>query len=187
MTDRSLTAAMLAEIDKLQTRPGHLYEIYLDSGTVYGTDMYLPLSWNGNTYLALGHHVGYRGLDENVELIVAEGQIYLSGVDQEWVSNVLNEELVNRRAVVRRLYLDANWAVVADPVPVRDGLMDAWAIEEDEDAGTCTVVVNVTNHLADFDRRPGRHTNDQEQRLRYPNDGCFKHVDQIGREKKWMV
>lgn len=187
MTNRSMTVAMLAEIAKLQQRTGHLYEIYLDSGTVYATDFFLQVTWNGNTYLALGHFIGYDGVEENVELMVNDGQIYLSGIDQEWISNVLGTEILNRRAVIRRIHLDASWSVILDPVPVRDGLMDSWQIQEDEDSGKSTVMVTVRNHLVDFDRRPGRHTNDQEQRLHFPDDGIFKYCDQLNRKREWKV
>lgn len=185
MLDRSMTGDMLTDLARAQQRTGHLYELYLDSGTVYGTDIFVPIVWNGNTYLALGHHVGYAGVDENVELRVQKGSITLSGVDQSYISIVLSEDIARRRAVIRRVNLTSAWAAIVDPSPVRDGLMDVAAIETDEDSGKCVVMVEVTNHPVDFDRKPGRHTNDEEQRLWYPDDGIFKYVNQIEVRKVW--
>ena len=183
--DRGMGAASLLELAKLSQRTGHLFTVYLDDETVRGTDLYIPISWGGNSYPAQGHFFGYEGFEENTETQVQMGQIYLSGVDQLWSARVLEKEFVDRRCTVHRAHLDASWNVIVDPVAIRDGLMGESHIEEDEDAGKSVIVVEVTNHLRDFDNKRGRHTNDEEQRLLYSTDGFFKYAAQANRQLRW--
>ena len=186
MAGRGLSAAMLAELDALQNRPGHLFEAYFDDETARATDFYSSVLWVGNTYVANGHFLGYDGLEETLEQDVPQVKVVLSGVDQAWIAKVLQKKFLNRRLVIRKAMMDAAWNVVIDPSVHFDGLMKRPYIQEDVDgSGKCNVLINASHDVSDIDRKPGRHTNDQEQQFYFPGDRIFEFVDQVNRQLMW--
>lgn len=186
MAGRGLSASMLAELDALQNRPGHLFEAYFDDETVRATDFYTSCEWNGNVYVANGHFLGYDGLEETLEAGVPQARVMLSGVDQAWIAKVLQKKFLNRRLVVRKAMMNAAWQVIVDPAVLFDGLMKRPAIQEDlEGSGKCNVLINASHDASDIDRRPGRHTNDGEQQFLFPGDRIFEFVDQVNKPLMW--
>ena len=75
--------------------------------------------------------------------------------------------------------------VVIDPIAIFDGRADSPMIEEDPDSGKCVVVLAAAQHWVDFERRPGRHTNHEEQQIWFPGDKGFEFVSGLNREIKW--
>lgn len=187
MSDRDMTAAMLAEIAKFQQRTGHLFRVELDDETVLGTDLYIPVTWSGDTYPARGHFIGYEGLEENVEPRINVGTVYVSGIDQEWISRVLAESLEGRRIAIWRVNFDASWALILNPVPVADGLMDAAHLRIDPNSGKLNIAIDIVNHLRNFDQPNGWHSNDEEHRQRFPNDGIYKYTHEASRQLRWRA
>jgi hypothetical protein len=79
--NRGATAAVQAEWAKSANEPAHLVELRFDAGdggTIYLTDSYRSVTWNGNTYLASGDVLGFSGLQESAEMRVAEVMVQLS-------------------------------------------------------------------------------------------------------------
>lgn len=179
---RALTAAMIAQLDALQLRPGHLFECYFDDETVYSTDFFTSVSWGGHTYLALGDLLDFDGIDETLEMRAAQVRISLSGVDPAWVSRVLSKNYLNRRLVVRKATLDAAWSVIVDPGVIFDGQMKKPQIAEDPAAGTCQVVITASHAASDINNPAGRRTNDRVQQLFFPGDGLFKYAQQARKQ-----
>ena len=187
MPARNATAAVLAEAAKSQQEGCHLFELYLTT-PIYATDAPFQISWGGNTYTALGHFIAFSGGEENRDLTETRVSVSLSGVDQVWVSNVLAQNYVDRRLVVRRAFLAPGGGVMVDPVALFDGLCDGRSrISEDHgaDASRCVVTLEAGSHWSDFGRRPGRHANDNEQRFLFAGDGFFRFVSEINRTITW--
>lgn len=185
MSGRGASTATRNEIAADANRPFHLFELYLDAATTYATDGYKSVVWNGNTYLANGHFLGFDSIEETAELIAGQTRITLSGVDQSEIAGVLLYEYIDRRLVIRKAFWATDESVVVDPVPILDGRCDAPAVVENPDDGTCTVVLTAGNHWVDFERRPGRHANHQEQQLHFPGDNFFEFVSEINKQIKW--
>jgi hypothetical protein len=187
MSGRGASTETRAEFAKDANRPFHLFELYLDDANTFATDAYRTVVWNGNTYVANGHFLDYDGIEETAELSAGQTQVTLSGVDQAEIAAVLLYEYIDRRLVIRKAFLADDETIIVDPVPILDGRCDAPAIVEDPDSGTCTVVLTAGNEWIDFERRPGRHTNHQEQQLHFPGDMFFEFVSEINKEIKWGV
>lgn len=187
MPDRGMEAAMLAEIDKFNQRTGHLYVAYFDDETVRATDLFIPITFDGNLYAASGHFLSYEGVEESAEFQILQATISLSVADppKDWMARALTKEFMGKRMVIYRINLDSSWSAVVNPTPVMDGLMDDLHVMEDPDSGNAVLAVSATDYTVNFDARPGRHTNDAEQRLHAPDDGLFKYVDQVNRELRW--
>lgn len=181
---RTLDAAIITQIRAQQLRPVHLVEMYFSSGTVRMTDAGLSVSYGGNTYENLGHLLGLGEITETAEIVVSETTISLSGIDQAYIAIVLGETYIDRRVVIYKGFLDANDTLVA-AVAIFDGRMDAPTIEEDPESGSCTVSVRAATYWADFERRPGRHTNHEETQIYFPGDRFFEYVSELNRQIVW--
>ena len=102
---RPMTAAAQTWLAKDHAVQVHLYEAYFDDTTIYATDAPHPIEWNGNTYLALGHFIGFDSIQETADLQVAQTRVHLSLADQTWIALALAEDTIDRRLVIRRAFL----------------------------------------------------------------------------------
>lgn len=186
MADRGFSAAALAQIGAASSMPGHLYQCYLDDGTVYATDFAVPVSWGGNTYQALSHFLGFDRITERADATVESLRLTLAGVDQTWVSTVLSANYVDRRVVIYKAFLaPATWTLVVDPSAIFEGRISDASITEDPDSGKCEVGLDVSSHWIDWDRRSGRHTNHAEQQVHFPGDLFFEYASEINQQILW--
>jgi len=185
MADRGATAAVIAELAKSKNQPFHLVEVGFDLTPIYITDAWRNIVWNGQTYTALGHFLGFSDIEETSELQVANLTAQLSGVDQSVISAVLTENYIDRPLKIYKGLLDENMAVIADPILIFEGRMDSPVIEENPDDGSCTVAVTATNAWVDFERLSGRHTNHEEQQLFFPGDMGFEFSSEVTKEITW--
>jgi len=185
MSNRNASAAVIAEIEKSANQPFHLFQFVFDSETVYITDAYTDVVWDGNTYLKAGHFLEFSDIEEAATLQVSQINISLSGVDQTWISLFLSYDYIDRTAIIYKAFFDADMAVVADPFLIFDGRMDEPVIDEDPDTGKSVVSVKATNHWVDFERIPGRHTNHEEQQIHYPGDMFFAFASEVVKDILW--
>jgi hypothetical protein len=183
--DRGAGTDVIAAIEADRNQVVHLFRADFASGTVYATDAYRSITWDGNVYLANGHLLAYEGVEESAELQVAQARFALSGVDQSLVSLVLIENVIDRRVRVWTAFLNTDDAIIGDPIMIFDGRMDAPTIDEDPTTGTCTVSIAASNQFADFNRRAGRRTNDAEQQGLFPGDKGFEYVSALTRSITW--
>lgn len=181
----NLSVAMLAQLDALQSRPVHLFEVYFDDETVRATDAFTDVSWGGHTYIADGELLSYDGVAETLEMAAPQVRIALSGVDQSWMARVLSKAYLTRRLVVRLAMLDAAWQVIVDPGVVFDGEMKQPQIPSDPDSGTLQVVITASHAASDINNISGRRTNDRMQQSLFPGDGFFKYAQQAKNQMVW--
>lgn len=183
--DRGASAGYIAEIGKSTNTPCFLIEARFDAGTDYITDAAAPIVWVGNTYLSSGRMLGFSGISETADLQIPNVTLSFSGVDQAYISIALNTPFMDRRLVIHKAFLDSTIAVVTSPVMIFDGRMDTMTISDDPSADTSTISITATNQWGDFQRKPGRHTNTQEQQVYFPGDKFFDYVSQLNLNLKW--
>jgi len=183
--DRSSTAAFQTEVAKLQNRPVHLASVHFDDEVVYMTDAFKEIAWGGNTYLAVGHFMGVSDIEETAEVIVSSVTLSLSGIDQIWISNVLQKDYIDRTVKLHTAFLDDSWAMVVEPVLIFEGRMDQPTIQEDPDGGKSVVSVSATNAWVDFSRKTGRHTNHEEQQVHFAGDKGFEFASEVVPDIIW--
>jgi hypothetical protein len=185
VANRGSTTAFQNEIVKDQSHPLHLIEVYLDSATYYVTDNFRDITYNSNTYTALGFFLNFDTIEESASISASKITLGLSGVDQTYTNLFLTENYVDRRVVIRKAFIDTSNALIADPVVIFDGRMDNPVITEDTDSGLATIGVTVSNQFVDFEKTPGRYTNHENQQLYYPGDKGFIYASQIIKDIVW--
>lgn len=185
--NRGASALVQAEWAKSQNAPCHLIELQFDAGdggTVYITDSYRAITYNGNSYIALGALLDFGGVSESVEMRVTDAQLTLQGVDQTYIAAFLQRQYLYRRMLVYKAFLGTADALIVDPFAIHDGRMDEPAIQEDPDSGRCVVQLRSHDQFADFERLTGRHTNPNDQALWFPNDRAFDLVAQLAAQQQ---
>jgi hypothetical protein len=183
--DRGSTPAFQAELVKAQNRPVHLVEVDFDSGSVFMTDSFKAITFAGDEYQAVGNYMGFSDIEETADIIVSNVTLSLSGVDQVWISNVLNENFIDRKVKIWTGFVDDAFDLISDPVIIFEGRMNQPTINENPSSGESTVSVSCTNAWVDFARKTGRHTNHEEQQIHFPNDKGFEFASEIVKDMTW--
>lgn len=195
-------AATRAEAAKAANRPIHLVSVelgcsdsrYSDQSScelnggewtapIYITDFDRPISWGGNDYLAVGHLLGIGDISEASILEVSTLTLSLSGVDPQYIGLLLSKNYIDRPVVILRAFVDNTGQLLTTPFEVFRGRIDQPVIS---DSPTTTgITVTARNHLADFERKSGRHTNNAEMQRYFPGDTSFIYASQGLKEIRW--
>ena len=183
--DRGASSEFIAEILKSSNQPVYLVEVWFDDGTIRMTDAWINVLWSTNTYTANGHFLGFSGLSETSDMSIPNVTVQVSAVDQTWISIALSKPYIDRRIAIYKAFLDYRLAIISNPLLVFDGRIDSMEISDDPNNGTCTIAVTASSQWVDFQRTPGRHTNDPEEQIWFPGDRGFQFVTNINREIKW--
>lgn len=182
--DRGAQAGFLAELVKSVNSPCYLLDVSFDDGAVRMTDAWRAVTFNSNTYTAQGHFMTFNGLTESAELQVPNLSITISSVDRAWVSIALTKAYINRKLVLYKAFLDYTQGLISSPIIIFEGSLDGMSVSDSPD-GKCSVQVTATSQWGDFERRPGRHTNPQEQQVIFPGDKFFDYCAQLNKEIRW--
>jgi hypothetical protein len=185
--DRDSTAAFQTEIVKSANRPCHLVQIVFDSETLYMSDAFKNISYGGNTYIGASDLLSFSDIEEAVVVIVSKITVSLSGVDKTWISKILSQDYIDRTVKIYTAFLDTSFDLIADPVLIFEGRIDEPAITEEWESGKSTVSVGCTNAWVDFTRNTGRHTNHEEQNIRFSGDKGFEFASEIVKDIRWGV
>lgn len=186
MSDRGLSAQMIAALANDQVATFWLLELVFDHQTIRFTDAHRDLTWNSVTWHRTNGLLGIAGISETAELNVNRVTASLSGVDKSiMLQAILQDDFIDRPMRVWVGIFDADWDILASPEKVFDGRMDAPSFSEDPTSGDAVVSVEGTPHWADFGKKPGRHTNHEEQIDLFPGDRFFDLVSEIPKEIKW--
>jgi len=170
----------------------HLVSLDIEGDIVYLTDYHRNLTFDGQIWVAAGHLLQFTNIKENRELRIDEVTLSLSGIDQILVSAALQNNIIDKKL---KIYLGVHHRdeqygstikadpLYVDPLLIFEGSVSSLAISETDD--TVTVSVTATNYFADFNRRNGRHTTDEEQQHYFPGDKGFEFSTRIRKDIKW--
>jgi hypothetical protein len=153
-----------------------LADLHFDTGTLYVHDAFGALTANGQSYLGLGQLGGIDVVNEDLSTVANSVVLTLSGVDPQYISDVMTEHIQGRVITLYVGLLDLNTlAWYANPEIVWEGRMDYPEITLDE--GAATIKVTCEHRLM---REPlvARYT-DQDQQLQWPGDTFFNLLWQI--------
>lgn len=176
MPQRDATNDFITEIEKSQTSAFHLFKGEFDDGDLLLTDAIRPITFNSETYTGLGHFISYDSIEETAALQTTGVTISLSGVPQEMVDLVIDQDLVDKRVSIYRGYFDSSGSVIVDPILIFRGRSDGGSFVENIDDGTAIISLAVASHWVDYDKTNGRRSNHKEQLSLFPDDDFFSFV-----------
>lgn len=182
--DRGASAGVLTEIAAASCRPLHFLSIGFDT-VVYLTDGYRTIDWDGHTWQALGHFLSFTDIDESGGVEVSTCTVGLSGVDKAYIALFLGTNFIDREVTIWKGFLGADMAVIPSPILIFNGRINKPGINEDPVAGTCILSVEAASQWVDFERIPGRHTNNAEQQIWFPGDKGFEFASDKTAQLKW--
>jgi hypothetical protein len=182
---RTISAAAQQWLDNSRMRTAHLVDIHSVQGIARATDWATHLDWNGNTYLSLGHVLGFSDITETGDIEISPVQISLSGIDQAYVALALRSQIVQQPVLIYKAVLDNEHRLLADPVLIFKGRMDGAVISEDPDAGTSTVSVTAWPAFAEITVKRGRFTTDPMEQALFPGDTIFAFASDAPKDLFW--
>lgn len=124
-------------------------------GTTRITTAPQTVTWDGNTYTAVGGAIEFEPPAETSDPSAQALRMTLSGVSQTIISDLLNNDMRGRSCTLYFGQIDpATGAVVVDPIEVFTGLLnERWEIKETRDnsgRGTVTVSTSAVSQLARY-------------------------------------
>ena len=82
------------------------------------TDWDRTIEWLGNDYLAVGHFMGIGSILESSALQVNSLSLSLSGIDQTFISLLLEQNYIDRPIKIYRAFVDASGQLITTPFEV---------------------------------------------------------------------
>ena len=183
---RGLSSAVKTELATGNIEPVMLVELGF-STPVYITNASFNIvsnvSGSSRTYLANGHLRGITNISETNQPTKNSLSLSLSGVDQTYVSLVLNENIINDDVFIYRGFLDSNMALISNPFLLFYGTIDQFKITDTTQ--TASVVLTITSHWANFSKTSGRTTTDNSQQRFFSSDKGMEFSALTVRDIKW--
>lgn len=173
---RDIDPLIQSELETKNIKTVYLLKGIWESGEVNFTNFIKDLEFNGDVYVAGGQFLSVEGLEETTEFQAVDASITLSGIAPDSIALFTNEEYVGNDAYIYLALLDDTDDIIADPILVFKGQLNDTNFDIDEDNGTASVTVGLTNYLARFDDVGGRLSNDSEQKRYLSNDTCFAQM-----------
>jgi hypothetical protein len=106
----------------------------------------------------------------------------VTGVNQTYISLVLNNNITHNTVSIYRALLDSSNAIIADPFLLYRGFINGYEIVDNTQ--TATVKLDIESHFANAGQVNGRITNNETQQRFFSADKGFEFADQI-KEIKW--
>jgi hypothetical protein len=168
-----------------------LIELHLQT-PLFFTTTNINLNYNSPTspdsseteYLAQGQFLGYGRINESADLRVGTLELTFTAVDSTMVAVIFNNVYINKRVVIYRAILDADYSFTDNDVFLTfDGFITGYNINEED--RSATLVLECSSQFADFERTNGRRSNPASQNREFPNDRGMDFSPQIVKDIKW--
>lgn len=174
---RTITAGMVTEITASSIRPITLVKFAFDSGDLDLWDGTGDITWSGDVYTGAGNLLSISAVTETEELVANGVEFTLSGMPASLISTALSEDYQGRPVSMWRGALDANRAIIADPILIFSGNMDKMPIRDSGDTATVSVIVE--SQLRSLTRPSPRKWTSMDQKAIHPADKGFDELAQI--------
>ena len=170
-------------------RPVLFLYLDLDGGdvTVNSSDQDIAWDYDGDssdeTFTGVGHFGSVSVINESADLKASGIQCMLSGIPTTHISNALSESYSGRTAKLYIGFLNSSRVLVADPMVIFAGRIDAMDIQIGK---TASVSVSIESKLVDWERaRIRRYTNEDQRNLYSTDEFCEFVVQTVEKELVW--
>ena len=171
---------------------GMLIRITVGPGQVYYiANTYSPITWQGNTYTALGHLLGTNEIQDDLRATNNQLQITLSGIPigseqpAAYIALMLEQPIKGSRVDIWRALFRDNREFLVDQTSLRfSGYISNYAVTDASDlqnmSNTRAVTVICSSVHGILERQlSGRRTNNTDQLRLYPGDVSMGRVSAI--------
>ncbi len=184
---RSLTASMVTAAQAAEGEVFHLISLAFSGGTIYLTTAPHDITWSGDTYTAVGGHLGFEVVQETTDLTGQGVRLTLDGVDQTIISPLLSQNYIGRVARIYQGHIDSSGDIIADPEEIFNGLLNsAFEIDESRDpesSGTVIVRTTIVSPLVSFRQQRGIRMTLASHQHHFSNDTIMRHISTISARK----
>jgi hypothetical protein len=174
MGTRIITPAVAAQIAAQVKHIAVLMEGNFKDGVVRFWTGYGNITWDNKLWTGSGTLISIETIPETIEIAAQDVVISLSGCPPEVMAIALTQGGHNLNSTLWLAFLDANAAIIADPVQLYRGLLDVMEISETVDAPILRITYQ--NRLADIERPRLWNYTDSDQQKRFPGDTGFSHI-----------
>ena len=186
---RTIATANKNETTAEVFRPVLFLFLDLDGGdvTVNSSDQDIAWDFDGDssdeTFTGVGQFGSVSVINESADLKASGIQCMLTGVPTTHISNALSESYSGRTAKLYIGFLNASRVLVADPMVIFAGRIDAMDIQI---GSTASVSVSIESKLVDWERaRIRRYTNEDQRNLYSTDEFCEFVVQTVEKELVW--
>ncbi len=186
---RTIATANKNETTAEVFRPVLFLFLDLDGGdvTVNSSDQDIAWDFDGDssdeTFTGVGQFGSVSVINESADLKASGIQCMLTGVPTTHISNALSESYSGRTAKLYIGFLNASRVLVADPMVIFAGRIDAMDIQIGK---TASVSVSIESKLVDWERaRIRRYTNQDQRNLYSTDEFCEFVVQTVEKELVW--
>lgn len=186
---RTIATANKNETTAEVFRPVLFLFLDLDGGdvTVNSSDQDIAWDFDGDssdeTFTGVGQFGSVSVINESADLKASGIQCMLSGIPTTHISNALSEDYSGRTAKLYIGFLNASRVLVADPMVIFAGRIDAMDIQIGK---TASVSVSIESKLVDWERaRIRRYTNEDQRNLYSTDEFCEFVVQTVEKELVW--
>ncbi len=133
--------------------------------------------WGGKTFEGVGQFLGLSGVEETVQLAATGVTLSLSAIPSALVSLAYGQYVQGRPARVWLAFFSDAVELIADPVLIFAGRMDA--VGDEDDGASATITVRAESNLADLKRINEQRLTDADHQRRFPGDKSLRFVKDL--------
>ena len=170
---RGLSSSIKTELAKGSFIMSHLVKLEFNT-TYYYTDFSSDIVDGSDTYSASGFLREIGTINETSTLTTGTLSLQLSGVNQTLISDLLNYGHLNKKATVKRAFINSSTNALIASSSMFSGRVDVMEIIDNEK--TSTKNLSLSNHWSDFARKSGRRTTSESQKQFFPEDLGFDYI-----------
>lgn len=171
-----------------------LIKLQVNTSTYTISNAYGPLTWDGTTYLGLGHFLSMAEIQDELTPTTSQLQLTLSGIPKDvgeaglglynsYVSLILDQKIKGSKVEIWRALFDPQTGAIDAPsTSLRfSGYISNFTISDATDVqsktDSYTISVACSSILGILDRKvTGRRTNPTDQKALYPTDTSMDRV-----------
>lgn len=169
---RTLPTGFATAMAAASVAPVFLVEVDWPTGTVYAWNGYADLSWNGKTWIGVGHLGSISEIKESSDLSANGMVLTMSGIPTANVAEVLAQNSQGRPGKVY-FGVIANDGFSIDPYLIFDGFIDVAPLNDD--GKTATISVALEKEFYDNRTNARRYTH-SDQQIDFPGDLGLQYV-----------
>jgi hypothetical protein len=173
---RDINPATAIAAEAVTIQPVLFVKMEFDDGDVNMHTQLGNITFGGDTYTGVGRFAGIGTADEVSDLSTTSISLTLSGLPNDLISILFNQQYQGRLATVYLGYLDLITCVLVDtPTILYRGIIDTADFAQ---ADTFSISLSVGNRFAAWNNPNTRRYNNADQQQRFPFDKGLEFIEQ---------